>query len=101
MTAVPRHAANDSKKTQNIKPEKIMSSTLHQNIGSLALGLLCASMLISPRTVAAPANGKSPAIFPPHSHAHGQSMADWLLDHTRWKGAGFPESGRLINATLL
>ncbi len=69
-----------------------MLSTLRQNIGSLALGLLCASMLISPRAIAA--NSKSPAIFPPNSHAHGQSMGEWLLDYTRWKGDGYPGSGQ-------
>ena len=69
-----------------------MSSRLHKTIASVALGALCASLLISPHAMAG--NGRGADIFPPKAHPYGQSMAEWLADHTRWKAAGFPGDGQ-------
>ena len=60
-----------------------MTSRLQNTSASLALGLLCASLIVAPGAIAG--NGGGPAIAAPTSHPYGQSMAEWLVDYTRWK----------------
>src|SRR5262245_17138084 len=66
---------------------------------SVALGIVCASLLVAPSAIAA--NGGGPAIAPPESHPYGQTMAEWLSDYFRWKFGPNPADDMSGNVLFL